>query len=157
MSEGHSPEDLNNTKRNLTYGRVIIYPCIILYIEYSYMIDYFIDCLIAFHAISFEHNRCYFNVIIIESHTALFLSLSKSTLHSITPARIASLTYLAYCYHARCRSQYPSELGSHFSPEWREAEFRLGSCSMMLSNMKQLAPLWLEPMTLGLRVPHPTK
>ena len=49
-------------------------------------------------------------IIILGSYIALFLLLAHSTLHSITPARIASLGNLTYCCHARHRSQYPLKL-----------------------------------------------
>ena len=78
-------------------------------------------------------------IIILGSYTALFLLLAQSALHSITPARIASLGNLTYCCHARRRSQYPLKLGTHISPGWREAQTRLTSCPRMLSHMKQLA------------------
>ena len=61
--------------------------------------------------------------------------LAQSALHSITPARIASLGNLTYCCHARCRSQYPLKLGTHISPGWREAQTRLTSCPKMLSHI----------------------
>ena len=87
-------------------------------------------------------------IIILGSYIALFLSLAQSTLHSITPARIASLGNQAYCCHTRRRSQYPLKLGTHISPGWREAQTRLTSCPRMLSHMKQLASLGIEPRPL---------
>ena len=83
-------------------------------------------------------------------YNAFFLLLAQSALHSITPARIASLGNLTYCCHARYRSQYPLKLGTHISSGWREAQTRLTSCPRMLSHMKQLASLGIEPTTLGL-------
>ena len=79
-----------------------------------------------------------------------FLLLAQSALHSITPARIASLGNLTYCCHGRRSSQYPLKLGTHISPGWREAQTRLTCCPRMLSHMKQLASLGIEPTTLGL-------
>ena len=75
---------------------------------------------------------------------ALFLVLAQSALHSITPARIASLDNLTYCCHATRRSQYPLKLGTHISPGWRKAQSRLTSCPRMLSHMKQLALVGIE-------------
>ena len=80
-------------------------------------------------------------IIILGCYIVLFLLLAQSALHSITPARIASLGNLTDCCHARRRSQYPLKLGTHISPGWREAQSRLTSCPRMLSHMKQLASL----------------
>ena len=41
-------------------------------------------------------------IIILGSYLALFLLLAQSALHSITPARVASLGNLTYCCHERC-------------------------------------------------------
>ena len=87
-------------------------------------------------------------MIIIACYVALSLLLAQSALHSITPARIASLGNLTYCCYARHRSQYPLQLGSHISPEWRETQSRLTSCPRMLSHMKQLASVGIEPQSL---------
>ena len=105
-------------------------------------------------------------IIILGSYIALFLSLAQSALHSITPARIASLSNLTYCCHTRRRSQYPLKLGTHISPGWREAQTRLTSCPRMLSHMKQLADMFdlpsqyaeeVETFRHVLDLPDPTK
>ena len=61
--------------------------------------------------------------IIIGSYIALsvFNLLAQSALHSITPAKIASLSNLTYCCHTRRRSQYPLKLGNYIFP-WVERD-----------------------------------
>ena len=58
-------------------------------------------------------------ILILDFYIALTLLLAQSTLHSITPARIASLGNLTYYCHARRRSQYILWLGTHIFP-WVE-------------------------------------
>ena len=90
------------------------------------------------------------DIIILASYIALFLLLDNNqrALHSITPAKIASLGNLTNTAMQGVEASIPYSWVPIFSPGWREAQSRLTSCPRMLSHMKQLVSVGIEPQPL---------
>ena len=88
--------------------------------------------------------------------TFLLLDNNQSALHSMTPAKIASIGNLTYCCHARRRSQYPLQLGTHIFPWVKRGTVQVDILPKDVIPHETVGISGDRTTILGLWVKHPT-